>query len=214
MSLTPTPQAALSAIERLKQIAAAHPIEVTSERFYFLRHGQTARNAARIFQGPDEPLDETGLKQAGQAAQLLSGVTLSSIVCSNMCRALQTTQIVAAHHGVAAVERAGLRERNFGALIGTSSAAIDWNCAPAGGETLEDFVQRARAGLAEALSHPAPVLVVAHGGTLYVLAGLLRVNLTLPLLGNAQPLCFTRDERRWRVAPLGNATESEPDNLA
>ena len=95
-----------------------------------------------------------------------------------------------------------LRERNFGALIGTSSANIDWACEPEGGETLAQFVARKRLALGAALAEPAPVLVVAHGGTLYALAALLGVPIDLDLLGNAQPLRFSKSGPTWNVTPL------------
>lgn len=189
------------------------------QRFYFLRHGQTARNAQRIFQNIDEPLNETGLAQAEQAAALLaeelSGSESVHIVCSDAPRALTTARTVARR--LAREERlhAGLRERHFGALIGTSSADIDWDCAPEGGETLDQFVERSLAALAEAVAHPAPVLVVAHGGTLHVLACALGVALDAPLLANATPLRFDRAGAGWVVTRLGTvaAAHSSP-NLA
>jgi len=46
------------------------------------------------------------------------------------------------------------------------------------------------------------VLIVAHGGTLYVLAALLGVPVDLSVLGNAQPLRFERDGTKWRLKPL------------
>jgi probable phosphoglycerate mutase len=46
------------------------------------------------------------------------------------------------------------------------------------------------------------VLIVAHGGSLYVLAALLGVPVDLGLLGNAQPLRFERDGTGWRVRSL------------
>jgi probable phosphoglycerate mutase len=98
--------------------------------------------------------------------------------------------------------QAALRERNFGALIGTSSANIDWACEPEGGETLTQFVARTRDALDTALRLPAPVLVVAHGGTLYALAALLGVPVDVGLLGNAQPLRFERRGPIWGVTPL------------
>jgi glucosyl-3-phosphoglycerate phosphatase len=98
--------------------------------------------------------------------------------------------------------RENLRERHFGDLIGTSSSAIDWACAPANGETLSGFVERKRAALDAALVEPGPVLVVAHGGSLYVLAALLGVAIGPEVLGNAQPLRFERNGPTWTVRAL------------
>jgi broad specificity phosphatase PhoE len=188
--------------DELVRLAAAQPLAPACKYFYFLRHGQTARNVLRIFQAGEEPLNALGLQQAAQAATVLAGEAIRTVVCSDMNRALVTAQTVAVPHGLAPILDAGLRERHFGALIGTSSANIDWACAPAGGETLPQFVDRTRAALAAALAQPAPVLVVAHGGTLYVLAALLGVSIGPDVLGNAQPLRFGRSDSLWTVVPL------------
>ncbi len=198
-------------LDLLVQLAAAHPIAPACDHFYFLRHGQTACNARRIFQSADEPLSALGIEQAARATTLLAGEPIASIVCSDLPRALVTARTVAAPHGITPVIEPGLRERHFGALIGTSSAELDWACEPAGGETLPEFVGRKRAALAEALAAPAPVLVVAHGGTLLVLAALLGVPVELSVLGNAQPLAFERQQGGgWRVRALADASSSMP----
>jgi len=187
---------------QLATLAAARPLEPACDHFYFLRHGQTDCNARRIFQAADEPLSALGLQQAARAAELLAGEPIRSIVSSNVHRALTTAHAVSAPHRMEPLVHDGLRERHFGALIGTSSANIDWACAPEGGESLPEFVERKRAALEFALAQPAPVLVVAHGGSLYVLAALLGVPIDMGLLGNAQPLRFERQGNAWGVTPL------------
>lgn len=231
-------------LERLPGLCAAGcDVPAHVQRFYFLRHGQTARNALRIYQSVDEPLNATGRAQAEQAAQVLAaelaGEAQVRIVCSDAPRAHTTAQAVALQlqsrqgqagnslnagdpstHGLlqAGLQPSavvGLRERHFGTLIGTSSADIDWDCAPDGGETLDQFVTRTLAALAEAVAHPAPVLVVAHGGTLHVLAAALGVSASPALLANAQPLRFDREGQGWRVTPLGVPQPAgAPVNLA
>ena len=202
MSQAPFPHGATAGLDQLVRIAAEQPLSPACDHFYFLRHGQTGRNAQRIFQAVDEPLSELGLQQAARAAQLLAGEPIRTIVCSDARRAHDTAHTVAAVLRLAPTPQAALRERNFGALIGTSSANIDWACEPEGGETLAQFVARKRLALDAALAEPAPVLVVAHGGTLYALAALLGVPIDLDLLGNAQPLRFSKIGPTWTVAPL------------
>ena len=205
-----TPGQISRGLDELFAIAANQTLDTTCERFYFLRHGQTPRNALRIYQAPDEPLSALGVEQAHSAASVLANEPVAAIVSSNMTRAWQTAGIVAARPELArhtVISHPGLRERNFGSLNGTSSANIDWAFSPEGGETLEAFVSRTRLGLGFALTHAAPTLVVAHGGTLYVLMALLKLELRLHLLGNAQPLLFQRRDGQtgaWRVTPLGN----------
>lgn len=203
-------------LERLPVLCAAGcALPEGLQRFYFLRHGQTARNALRVFQSIDEPLNETGLAQAERAAVLLADELAGSpdvhIVCSDAPRAQTTARAVARRLAREERPHAGLRERHFGALIGSSSADIDWDCAPEGGETLDQFVERSLAALAEAVTHPAavvpvaPVVVVAHGGTLHVLACALGVVLDAGLLANATPLRFDRAGTGWAVTRLGTA---------
>lgn len=199
---TPSPHTAANGLDQLIRIAAAQPLSPICDRFYFLRHGQTGRNALRIFQAVDEPLSALGLQQAAHAAGLLADQPIRTIVCSDARRAFDTAHIVAAALHLAPIAQEALRERNFGALIGTSSAHIDWSCEPEGGETLAQFVARTRAALEAAFAQPAPVLVVAHGGTLYALAALLGVAVDTRVLGNAQPLRFERSGATWAVTPM------------
>ena len=199
---TSSPHTAAGGLDQLVQIAATQPLAPACDHFYFLRHGQTGRNALRIFQAVDEPLSELGLQQAAQAAGLLAGEPIRTIVCSDARRAFDTAHTVGVALRLTPTAQAELRERNFGALIGTSSANIDWACEPEGGETLTQFVARKRAALDAALKQPAPVLVVAHGGTLYALAALLGVPIDVTVLGNAQPLRFTRSGPTWAITPL------------
>ena len=194
-------------LRQLVKLAAAQPLTPACDHFYFLRHGQTECNARRIFQSTDEPLSALGLQQAARAAELLAGEPIRSIVSSSVNRALTTAHTVSTPHGMAPVVFEGLRERNFGALIGTSSADIDWACEPEDGETLPEFVARKRIALEQALAHPAPVLIVAHGGSLYVLAALLGVPIDMSVLGNAQPLRFERSGPAWRVRSLLQAVD-------
>jgi len=191
-----------SGLDQLIRIAADQPLSPDCDHFYFLRHGQTGRNALRIFQAVDEPLSELGLQQAARAATLLAGEPIRTVVCSDARRANDTAYAVATALKLVPAAQAALRERNFGALIGTSSANIDWACEPEGGETLSQFIARTREAIDTALRLPAPVLVVAHGGTLYALAALLGVPVDLGLLGNAQPLRFERRGPTWAVTPL------------
>jgi len=207
MSQTTSVHIGTGGLDQLVRIAETQPLSPDCDHFYFLRHGQTGRNAQRIFQAVDEPLSELGLQQAARAAGLLAGEPIRTVVCSDARRANDTAHAVGTALKLVPAVQAALRERNFGALIGTSSANIDWACEPEGGETLTQFVARTRAALDEALRLPAPVLVVAHGGTLYALAALLGVPIDLGLLGNAQPLRFERTGPTWGVTPLLRQTD-------
>ncbi|WP_232324380.1 histidine phosphatase family protein, partial [Variovorax sp. WDL1] len=60
-------------LAQLIELAAAPPLAPACDHFYFLRHGQTAGNAQRIFQAVDAPLSTLGLQQAARAAERLAG---------------------------------------------------------------------------------------------------------------------------------------------
>lgn len=186
-------------LDQLIALASATPLEPPVSCFWFLRHGQTEGNLRKIYQRIDQPLDETGEAQAAAAAEKLRNVAFQQIFASTMARAWRTASVVAAATGRPLVQVPDLQERLFGELIGTSSADMDWAVDPKGGETLATFVARTRAGISHGLAgSPAPLLV-AHGGSLQVLAASLQVVLPLELLRNAQPLRFERRSSQWTV---------------
>lgn len=176
---------------------AATPLETPTREFYFLRHGQTDGNLRRIYQGPDTPLNETGLEQAEAAAEVLAGEPIAAILASDMSRAWVTAQTTARHHSVRLRPLPWLRERSFGALIGSPSHDIDWASAPEAGEPPSAFVARARTGLAHGISHGDRTLIVAHGGLLYVLSAMLGTRMTDAYFQNATPLRFRREGDGW-----------------
>lgn len=191
-------------LAELRRRAAAHPLDPPLDVFLFLRHGRTRGNAQRIFQRPDEPLDEHGVGQAERAAAILTGASFTHIMASTMARAWQTANIVATATKRAVTAHDPIRERYFGDLIGTTSTVLDWRLDAPGGETLDVFVSRTAGGLASALATGGTPLVVAHGGTLQCLAGLLRLELAPEILQNAVPLLVTRAGAGWSVRPVAS----------
>lgn len=193
-------------IDKLEAYAQSlPPIQLTPTSFYFLRHGQTPGNALKVFQTYAEPLSEVGIQQALDAAEALTTApeAVRTIVVSDAARTLQTAAPVAKKLGLKTIQTAALRERHFGDLWGTSSANIDWDCSPANGETLKEFVERTRAGILQALNgNEGPVLIVAHGGNLMVLASLLHIPLDTKMFGNALPIYFSCDGEKWSARPL------------
>ncbi len=92
-------------------------------RVIFWRHGRTAWNAARRFQGQsDIPLDEVGSAQATRAAALLAGKLRAAngrpgqvkILSSDLSRAFTTAQALAELTGHTVDVDARLRETNGG----------------------------------------------------------------------------------------------------
>src|SRR5947209_8344438 len=85
-------------------------------RVYLVRHGQTAWNAERRYQGhTDIPLDEHGLEQARLLANALSEEPIARVLSSDLQRARMTAAPMATLHGIEVTVRADLRERCIGA---------------------------------------------------------------------------------------------------
>lgn len=138
----------------------------------WLRHGETALNAARVMQPADTPLSAIGLAQARAAAQRLAALRPAAILASDLPRAQQTAEALAALTGLPIETDALLQERNFGALRGRPWDELGFDAtsmveAPEGGESLAQFLARCDAAWALALRRRAalrgPLVVVSHG---------------------------------------------------
>ena len=177
-----------------------------STRIVAVRHGETAWNVDTRIQGHlDIPLNDTGLWQAAQLGQALSGEPIAAIYASDLQRAHATGQAVAHTTGARLVAEPGLRERSFGHFQGRTFAEIEaelpeharrWrqrepDYAPEGGETLLQLRERVlHTTDTLAACHPGEhIVLVAHGGVLDVLyRAATRQALQAPrtwLLGNA-----------------------------
>jgi broad specificity phosphatase PhoE len=154
------------------------------------RHGQTAWNASRRFQGStDVGLSERGRAQAAALGRRLSGRRLAAVYVSPLRRARETTRIVLETWGSAlpVVSVDELRELSLGQWEGRTVDEIKgqegdpylaWlraphDCLPPGGEPLDRVAARVRQALdriAAAHAEEDEVLVVAHGGVISVYA--------------------------------------------
>jgi probable phosphoglycerate mutase len=145
-----------------------------------VRHGETDWNRDRRFQGhADQPLNEAGREQARALADELAGERIDVVYTSDLVRAHETAEIVAARLGVDVVARSELREIDVGDWEGLTWPEIEerhpegaraWHEHGHGwesGETYDQLGERIIAALQRiAADHPAQrVLVVGHGGT-------------------------------------------------
>jgi probable phosphoglycerate mutase len=152
-----------------------------------IRHGETAWNAERRLQGHlDIPLNAEGERQAAALGRALAGEPLDAVIASDLQRAFQTAQAVAAPRGMTVMVDKGLRERCFGAFEGLlyedilrryPAAHAAWQARdpharyPAGereAETLAEFSARVMDALTRLLQSGKyrKVALVAHGGVL------------------------------------------------
>lgn len=152
----------------------------------FIRHGETALNAARVMQPADTPLSARGLAQAEAVALRVAGLRPVAVLSSDLPRALQTAQAIVAATGLPLQTSALLHERNFGDLRGRPHASLGFDAltmseAPPGGESMADFDARCDQAFEQALRLRAtldgPLVVVSHG---LVIKSLLRRRIALP----------------------------------
>jgi len=186
-----------------------------------LRHGRTAYNATRRFQGHlDRPLDGLGEEQADRAADLLAPLKPVALLSSDLLRAVATAAPLAAATGLAVEEDERLREIHLGHWQGLTmedaterfpleSAA--WqrgeDVRRGAGETYAEVAQRALAALRERLSSydDGLAVVVTHGGTARAVTGGLlglpahRWSLLGPLGNCRWSLLADAGERGWRL---------------
>jgi probable phosphoglycerate mutase len=145
-----------------------------------VRHGETDWNRDRRFQGhADPPLNDAGREQARALAEELAGERIDFVYTSDLVRARETAEIVAARLGADIVARSELREIDVGEWEGLTWPEIEerhpegarsWHVDGHGwksGETYDQLGERIIAALRRiAADHPAQrVLVVGHGGT-------------------------------------------------
>jgi broad specificity phosphatase PhoE len=139
------------------------------------RHGETDWNSEGRWQGwADPPLNQAGRDQARALAEQLRSLPFDAVYSSDLRRAYETAEIVAAPHEVPVIADRGLREIDIGSWSGLTRAEIEKRF-PDGsrpdGETREEHLERVLATVERiARSHAgARLLLVSHGGTLRAL---------------------------------------------
>jgi broad specificity phosphatase PhoE len=149
-------------------------------RLCLIRHGQTDWNLEGRYHGQsDVPLNENGRTQARALAQQLQGQAFVAIYTSDLQRARETAEIIAAVLHLPVTLEPRLREINQGEWEGQLADVIKlryaelWqqrildptNIRPPGGETVEEVAWRVYAALNDiARLHPTgSVLIASHG---------------------------------------------------
>jgi probable phosphoglycerate mutase len=155
-------------------------------RIILVRHGETDWNATGRIQGQsDTPLNALGKIQAERVAHRLARETVQTLYSSDLARAFETATIIGERLGLTVAKSPRLRERQYGAWEGLTSAEIqaryptqfdEWRArstdfAPPQGETRSQLLTRALTALQTiARQHVGElVVVVTHGGFCYVL---------------------------------------------
>jgi broad specificity phosphatase PhoE len=185
--------------------------------FWFLRHGQTDWNVERRIQGhADIPLNQTGLEQAAQAAQVLRGVGLTRIISSPLARAATTAAIVQEQLGVPLQHDELLKERAFGAFEGQFRHEIlarhnrgpedsYQDILPVDCETAAALQARIATVLANHLeaAETHPLLFVGHGAFMANLCEILGLD-SQRRFQNALPYQFMPAICGWELSAMEN----------
>jgi broad specificity phosphatase PhoE len=206
--------------------------------FYLIRHGETDWNVSGRWQGhTDVPLNEIGRMQARRLADRLraEGVYFDAIYSSDLERAWETAQIVAAVLECPARPLAALREIDVGAWGGLTHSEVaarmpelierleSGEDVPRGGdgERFADLYRRVVGALEQlADTYPAGRLaLVSHGGPVRALllhAARDKVNV-LPRrfhIGNTSISLLTGDATGWQIGAINDMSHLEQTQQA
>lgn len=157
-----------------------------STRICFVRHGETDWNIEKRIQGHvDIPLNRTGRAQALAMGYSAGRHRFAALYSSDLGRAVETAQAIAAREGLEVRPLPLLRERHFGLFQGLTAAegarlhpaaharylARDPDYAFETGESLHALAARVAEAVAWiAQRHPGEnVCAVSHGGVLDIL---------------------------------------------
>ena len=149
-----------------------------------IRHGRTAYNAAKRWQGHlDVPLDDVGQEQAQALAARLADWPGTAVYSSDLLRARMTAVPLAAAWNVTPTFQADWRERHVGVFEGRSAEELQAEYPDVfakmrqgiidipGGERHDDLQKRVAAAYQRLLARHQDemVAIVSHGGTLNAL---------------------------------------------
>ena len=133
---------------------------------FLVRHGETVDNARQIMQGQTQGcLNERGREQTQQVAQRLANEKIDAIVASDLQRAIQTAEIIAAPHGLPVITTPLLRERDWGSFTGRFIPDLKGEVWPDDIESEQALLQRA-ADFLQYMTATYPdkrVVAVGHG---------------------------------------------------
>ena len=155
-------------------------------RLLLVRHGETLLNLARVLQPADTALSPRGHRQARALAERLAAEPLGGLWSSQLPRALQTAQAIAAAARQPVNVVADLQERHFGDLRGRAYDSLGFDPltlqeAPPGGESAAQFQARVAQVFGDAVAAARVAtgawVVVTHG---LVIRAMLEHHVQLP----------------------------------
>jgi probable phosphoglycerate mutase len=203
---------------------------------YIVRHGESLDNAgvAHVRTPEGSPLTDRGREQAHDVARRLAGVHADAVIASNLLRARQTAEIIAADRHLEVRVIPELQERSVGSFIGrenlrhleeyreryeaydngTEKERMAWKLAD-DWESLDEALER----FVAAVTHVADeyrdktVIVVAHGTvmrTFLIFAGYGTLD-TLPdgAIDNTGYIVVKTNGRDWTILDVHGVRRKE-----
>jgi len=157
-------------------------LEVVLDTIFLIRHGEVKWNRENSYIGStDLPLNAHGRSQAGLVAECLAGRNVSAVYSSDLVRARETAEIIAARLGLPVDTVPDLREVDYGEWEGLTESEVrerypevfvEWRLNPSrvripGGETFAELRDRAFPAFCRiAQAHAGEnIAVVAHKST-------------------------------------------------
>lgn len=197
-----------------------------------VRHGRTAWNADKRFQGhTDVPLDDEGRAQAAALAALLRDQRIDVAVSSDLARAVETARIVLGARAIPVRLDPDWREMRFGDWEGLTweqilaanphLAETDLTSVksytPGGGETFDDLTARIARAVERVSAETPPdgaALIATHAGPLHALLSVLlgdaeRAALRVRFM-TASITRFRRENGVWRLTRLNQTAQTAP----
>lgn len=151
-------------------------------RIYIVRHGETEANVAKVIQGHRQvPLNAQGRQQAAAVAARLGHEKIDSCYASDLSRARETAEIIAAVTGHSVTLSSELRERCYGEFEGRPMAEYEAAMKvsglprhlfrPRGGENYGDVESRIASIFRKIVSGESgrSLLFVGHSGSIRAL---------------------------------------------
>lgn len=151
---------------------------------HFVRHGETEWNREGRIQGSsDVPLSDRGIVQARELAAELAARPVGAVYSSDLRRAIETAEPLAAQLGLEIRTTPALRERSFGADEGRIAVEVaaergtgrgtGWTSVDdrhPGGESVRELYERVARFLDELLEGPpdGEIVLVTSGGPVCV----------------------------------------------
>ena len=197
----------------------------------FVRHGETDANITDRLQGQsDHPLNASGEVQAELVAERLKDEEFDVILSSDLSRALVTAEKIACGRQIICSEL--LREWHFGKWQGLTRKEIiegypeefsrfrsgSLECAPPGGETAGEFLERARGFMNMLLREYAGkrILCISHGGfikqTLKVVLNIKTFDVIPACENTAVSRFASKDGVRWQLVSWNDASHLKTFN--